>query len=103
MKDSLNVKLANGKEYKLGFYYSDFEEKDSSFNIMYLIDKTLMSDFINNDVEQMKINMMGEEGTRIYNFKLHKNALKLELNCFLNEKEKEMINEKEKETKKADK
>lgn len=100
MKDSLIVRLSNDKEYKLGFYYSDFEEKDTLFNIMYLIDKELVNYFLTNEVDQMTINMMGEEGARTYNFKLHKGALKRELSCFINEQEDE--NSKKNESKKKD-
>jgi len=39
-------------------------------------------------VIEVKINMMGEEGIRNYVFKLHKEALKEQLACFMEEKEK---------------
>jgi hypothetical protein len=32
--------------------------------------------------------MMGDEGIRSYELKLHKSALKEQLNCFLNEEKK---------------
>jgi hypothetical protein len=37
------------------------------------------------EVIEAKINMKGDEGFRTYVFKLHKDALKVQLECFLKE------------------
>jgi hypothetical protein len=39
------------------------------------------------EVVQAKLDMMGEEGIRTYTFKLHKAALKEQLDCFLKEED----------------
>ena len=55
--------------------------------ILFLIDKDEMNPLQAFEVVQAKIDMMGEEGVRTYTFKLHKGALKEQLDCFLKEEE----------------
>ena len=80
-KEKLKVELSNGKSYLLDFYYQDFEN-DSLVEMEFLIDKKDILDFKTYKVELVKINMGGDEGVRTYKFKLHKEALKEQLNCF---------------------
>lgn len=81
-KENLEVKLSNNKSYTLEYYYSNYQN-DSIFEIMYLIDKKILNDFVEFEVQQVKMNMGGSEGIRTYNLKLHNGALKEQLNCFL--------------------
>jgi len=39
------------------------------------------------EVKEAKIDMKGDEGVRLYEFKLHKSALKDQLACFLKDEE----------------
>lgn len=87
LKEDIEIKLSDGKKYKLEFYYSDYENNDSTFIMMYLIDKKDLEAFMKFEVESVKFNMGKEEGERIYNFKLHKKALREELNCFTKKEE----------------
>lgn len=82
-KDDLVMKLANNKEYNLSFYDARYMENDTALQLMYLIDKKEIEDFQNNEVIDVKIDMQGTEGVRTYVFKLHKAALKEQLDCFL--------------------
>lgn len=88
LKDSLEVTLANNKTYKLGFYYSAYENNDSTFELLYLINKADFNDFLEYDVLRIVINMGGEEGRRTYNLKLHRHALAEELKCLLEDGKK---------------
>ena len=51
-----------------------------------------LEEMMNYEVNSISLDM-GDEGARIYNFQLHKSALKEQLNCFLKKEDKE---EKEK-------
>jgi hypothetical protein len=57
--------------------------------MLYLIDKKNLDAFLTYEVSEAKINMGGEEGARTYVFKLHKSALKEQLDCFLKEEKEE--------------
>jgi hypothetical protein len=54
---------------------------------VYLIGKKDLDWLLNLEVTEARINMKGEEGIRTYVFKLHKEALKEQLECFLKEEE----------------
>jgi Na+/phosphate symporter len=56
--------------------------------MLYLINKEDMDHLLNLEVNEAKIDMMGEEGIRTYVFKLHKEALKEQLACFLQEEDR---------------
>jgi hypothetical protein len=90
LKADLDLKLSNGKIYKLSHYDTHYADNDSVMEMLYIINKKEISDFQSFEVEEVNINMMGNEGNRTYVFKLHKGALKEQLACFLKEKENKM-------------
>ena len=53
--------------------------------MLYLINKKDIDYLLNFEVTRQMIDMMGNEGIRSYEFKLHKSALKEQLACFLKE------------------
>jgi len=55
--------------------------------MIFLIDKDSIDRFLNYEVTEVRINMKGDEGMRTYVFKLHKSALKEQLECFLKEED----------------
>lgn len=85
LKDELELKLSNGSTFKLEHYDTQYVQKDTVMKLLYLIDKKDLDTFLNNEVSEAKINMKGDEGIRTYVFKLHKAALKTQLECFLKE------------------
>jgi len=87
LKDNLELKLSDGKSYTLEHYYSRYIRKDTVFKLVYLIGKKDLDVLLNLEVTEAKINMEGDEGFRSYVFKLHKSALKEQLDCFLKEEE----------------
>jgi hypothetical protein len=88
LKDNLELKLSDGKTYTLEHYDSRYIHKDTVFKLVYLIGKKDLDWLLNLEVTEAKINMKGDEGIRTYVFKLHKDALKEQLECFLKEDEK---------------
>jgi hypothetical protein len=88
LKDDLDLKLSDGNWYKLKHFDTRYIRKDTVMKMVFLIEKDVLDQFLNFEVTEVKINMMGEEGIRTYVFKLHKSALKEQLDCFLNEEEK---------------
>ena len=88
LKDNLELKLSDGKTYTLEHYDSRYIRKDTVFKLVYLIGKKDLDWLLNLEVTEARINMEGEEGMRSYVFKLHKDALKEQLECFLKEDEK---------------
>lgn len=87
LKDNLELKLSDGKTYLLEHYDSRYIRKDTVFKIVYLIKKEDLDLLLNYEVSEAKINMKGDEGYRTYTFKLHKDALKEQLECFLKEED----------------
>jgi hypothetical protein len=83
IKDNLEIKLSDGKTYTLEHYDSRYIRKDTVFKLVYLIGKEDLELLLNYEVIETRINMEGEEGIRSYMFKLHKEALKEQLACFL--------------------
>jgi len=88
LKDELELKLSDGNTYKLEHFDTRYIQKDTVMQMLYLIDKKQLDAFLKYEVSEAKINMKGDEGIRTYAFKLHKSALKEQLDCFLNEEEK---------------
>lgn len=84
LKEDLELKLANGKAYKLSHYDTRYIENDTIMEIFYLIGKDDMDDILNNEATEVKIDMKGDEGVRSYVFELRKKALMEALACFLN-------------------
>ena len=87
IKDDLELKLGNNKVYSLQHFDTKYLRNDSIVQLLYAIDKKDLDDFLNFEAIEAKINMMGTEGTRSYLFKLHKNALQEQLDCFLKKEE----------------
>ena len=87
LKDDLELKLSDGKTYTLEFFDTRYIRKDTVMKMVYLIGKKDLDLLLNYEVAEAKINMEGDEGIRTYVFKLHKSALKEQLDCFLKEDE----------------
>jgi hypothetical protein len=85
MKEDLAIKLSNGKEYNLSHYDTRYLKHDSIMEMLYLIDTKHLDDLLKFEVVQVKIDMKGTEGLRTYLIKLHKGAIRDQLNCFLKE------------------
>jgi hypothetical protein len=85
LKDELELKLSNGTTCKLEHFDTRYIRKDTVMKLLYLISKEDLELFLNFEVLEARINMKGDEGIRTYVFKLHKSALKEQLDCFLKE------------------
>jgi hypothetical protein len=88
LKEDLQLKLENGDIYKLEHFDTRYVENDTVMEMLYLISKKDIDFLMTNEVATIMIDMMGTEGVRSYELKLHKSALKLQLDCFLNDEEK---------------
>jgi hypothetical protein len=88
LKNNLSLKLANGNTCELKHFDTRYVENDTVMEILYLIKKEDIDQMLNFEVYEAMIDMMGSEGIRTYEFKLHKSALNEQLACFLNEEEK---------------
>lgn len=86
LKDGLEVILCDGSTFKIEHYDTRYVENNTVLEMLFLIDNKALAQFMTIEVAQVKINMMGDEGTRTYAFKLHKSALKEQLDCFSKEK-----------------
>ena len=87
LTDDLQLKLSDGSALSLSHYDTRYIRKDTVMKMVFLIgekDLELLRKF---EVNEAKINMGEKEGIRTYVFKLHKNALKMQLECFLKEEE----------------
>ena len=85
LKKELVLNLANGDTYKLKHFDTRYVEKDTVMEMLYLINKKDIDFLMVNEVSGIMIDMMGSEGTRSYELKLHKSALRDQLACFLKE------------------
>ena len=85
LKDELEVKLSNDSSYHLKHFDTRYMQHDSVMQLLYLIDPKSLKDFNKLEVLSAKINMGEAEGIRTYFFKLHKSAIREQLNFFLNE------------------
>jgi len=83
LKSDLTLKLSDGNEYPFKHFDTRYLEGDSIMELLFFIAKDKMQLLQDFEVIQAKIDMMGEEGIRTYTFKLHKAALKEQLDCFL--------------------
>jgi hypothetical protein len=87
IKDDLIVRLADHKSYKLTHYDTQYMRNDSIMQVLYLMDEKDIDAFSKFEAIVAEINMEGTEFIRDYNFKLHKNAIVDQLNCFLKKEE----------------
>jgi hypothetical protein len=88
LKKDLVLKLSNGETYMLKHFDTRYVENDTVMEMLYLISKEDIDFLLINEVAEIMIDMMGDEGIRSYELKLHKLALKEQLDCFLKEDEK---------------
>lgn len=88
IKDDLIIHLANKQQYKLTHYDTQYRHNDSIMQVLYLMDDKDIEAFSQFEATVAEINMQGTEFVRDYTFKLHKNAIVKQLNCFLKEKDK---------------
>lgn len=87
LKNNITLKLSDGNTYEFKHYDTRYGKSDTVMKMLYLIEKDEMEPLLVNEVIDVKIDMMGDEGVRTYVFKLHKSALKEQLSCFLKEEE----------------
>jgi hypothetical protein len=85
LKNELVLNLANGETYKLKHFDTRYVEKDTVMEMLYLINKKDIDFLMVNEVSGIMIDMMASEGTRSYELKLHKSALRDQLACFMKE------------------
>jgi hypothetical protein len=85
LKDNLELILSNGETYQLEHFDTQYIHKDTVMKLVYLVDKEDIGTLLKFEVTEARINMKGDEGIRKYIFKLHKSALKEQLDCFLKE------------------
>ncbi|MBF4465750.1 hypothetical protein [Flavobacterium sp. LC2016-12] len=85
--DDLIVHLADQKSYKLSHYDTQYMRNDSIMQVLYLMDDKDVDAFSKFEAVVAEINMKGTEFIRDYNFKLHKDAIMEQLNCFLKKEE----------------
>ena len=83
IKDDLIIELADTRKYKLTHYDTQYKNNDSIMQVLYLMDKNDLKAFSQFDAVTAEINMQGTEFIRSYNFKLHKDAIREQLECFL--------------------
>jgi len=87
LKDDLELKLANDSTYRLKHFDTRYMEHDTVMQMLYFIDPPYVDDLLKFEAVSVRINMGSTEGLRTYVFKLHKAAIKEQLDCFLKEKE----------------
>lgn len=89
IKTDLVLKLSDGTVFNLKHYDTRYLKNDSVMALLYLIGKDDIEKLTQFEVSEAKFDLKGDEGIRTYVFKLHKQALKEQLNCFLNEDEED--------------
>jgi len=88
IKEDLIIHLADQKQYKVTHFDTQYRQNDSVMQVLYLIDDNDIESFSKLEAVLAEINMEGTEFVRSYNFKLHKDAIIEQLNCFLKEEDK---------------
>jgi len=87
IKEDLIIHLADQKKYNVTHYDTQYRQNDSVMQVLYLIDDKDIEAFSKLEAIIAEINMEGTEFVRSYNFKLHKDAIIEQLNCFLKREE----------------
>lgn len=87
LKSDLVLKLSDGNEYRFEHFDTRYLEGDSIMEMLFLVGRDQMEPLQAFEVVQAIIDMDGEEGMRTYTFKLHKAALKEQLECFLKDED----------------
>lgn len=85
IKEDLILELADSNKYKLKHYDTRYTNHDSIMQVLYLVDKDDLKSLSKFEAVSADINMQGTEFVRNYAFKLHKDAIVKQLNCFLKE------------------
>jgi hypothetical protein len=88
LKNDLTMTLSDGHSYSLKHYDSHYIEKDTVLRMLFLINKDDVEVLLKQQIVDVTLDMMGTEGLRTYTFKLHKTALKEQLECFLKKEKK---------------
>jgi hypothetical protein len=88
IKNDLELKLADGKTYRLSHFDTHYTDNDSIMEVLFLIEEKDVQALTDFPAEEVNITMGGEEGVRKYVFKLHKQALQEQLRCYFEEKKK---------------
>lgn len=83
LKDDLNVSLSNDSTYVLKHFDTRYVDRDTTLLFMYIIPEDEIPIFRKYEVRQVRM-MMGDEGERVYDFKLHKEAVMEQLDCLIN-------------------
>jgi hypothetical protein len=79
----LIVHLADQKSYKLSHNDTQYMRNDSIMQVLYLMDDKDVEAFSKFEAVVAEINIKGTEFVCGYKFKLHKEAIKEQLNYFL--------------------
>ncbi|WP_336516092.1 hypothetical protein [Pollutibacter soli] len=86
IKSDLVITLTNNTAYTLKLFDTYYYDKDSSFAAVYMFDAKNLPDFRTHEVKEVKLDL--GEGFNNYIFRLHKEALREQLDCFKNTKNK---------------
>jgi hypothetical protein len=81
LKGDLQVHLSNQKTYSLKNYDSRYTQADSVFELVYLIDKKMNDDLLQNEVESVTLQLAKNEAAQVYTFKRFKKAISEQLKC----------------------
>lgn len=87
IKGDLIMHLSDNNVYKLSHYDTQYMDNDSIMQVLYLINENDLASFSKNEAISAEIKMEGTEFIREYKFKLHKDAIIKQLNCFLKKDE----------------
>lgn len=87
IKDDLELKLSNDTVYRLEHFDTRYIDHDTVIQLLYLVGKKDMGALLNFEAVSVNINMMGTEGIRTYTFKLHKAAIKEQLECLIKDQQ----------------
>jgi hypothetical protein len=85
LKEDLELRLVNGSTYTLKHFDTRYVDEDTVMEMLYLISKNDIDFLQLNEIESINIDMKGDEGLRSYQLKLHKSALKQQLECLMND------------------
>ncbi len=86
LKKSISVVLDNDSTYTLEFFDAWYHEEDTSYSISFQFNKKDIDPFRRTDVKQVSIDL--GDGAKDYVFRLHKGAVRRQLECFIKPKNK---------------
>jgi hypothetical protein len=87
IKGDLEVILQDGSKQVLEHFDSYFMEKDTVLALFFVIKNEQQELLLKNQVDQVKLDVGGAE-KELYTFMLHKEALRQQLECFIEKKPK---------------